>query len=244
MPHRPHAALPAIFIAAAAATAATACVWDRLDAIAALTSTGVDDASTDVLRGAEASATGDGAAPGDATTDASTPPDGPSSAPCEPQASPIDEWTFDSNVQSWVASTDTGVQASLTWTDATGQPTAGALEFDVTPRASDSGSTSGAWAEYEMPLGNLSGRTLAAWARLESGTSPQLKVFAQSGSQYIWADNGTIYLEPQTWTCVSLPISSPSFMQSDFDPTDVIRIGFETLGTAPFQIAFDTVVLY
>ncbi|MCL2449198.1 MAG: hypothetical protein FWD17_09645, partial [Polyangiaceae bacterium] len=72
----------------------------------------------------------------------------------------------------------------------------------------------------------------------------ELKVFAQTGPQYIWADNGINVLSPHTWTCVSLPLASPSYDQANFDPTNVIRIGFEMLAAAPFKIAFDTVVVY
>jgi len=43
---------------------------------------------------------------------------------------------------------------------------------------------------------------------------------------------------------VSLPISTPSFNQADYDPTDVIRIGFEMLATLPFRLDLDTVVVY
>jgi hypothetical protein len=228
IPHRRLATLPTLLIAGAAATATGACVWDHLDAIGALPSTGVDAAI-------------DAMPPVDGT---STAPDAPSSSPCMPQTTPIDEWTFDSEVQPWTFAIDTGVQATLTWTGTAGNPTLGAVEFDVTPRPSDGGSTSGAWIEYDTALGNLTGRTVAAWVRLVDGTSPQFKVYAQSGSQYIWEDNGTVTLAPQTWTCVSLPVSSPSFNQADYDPTDVIRIGFEMLATSPFRLDLDTVVVY
>jgi hypothetical protein len=183
-------------------------------------------------------------------------PDGPTFNPCATPATVLDEWTFDTDAGtgSWGFAFDTGVQVSLTWDSTVGYPSAGALAFDVTPRPNDAGSddggdggptTSGAWLENAMSNGSLSGRTFAAWVRLESGPSPQFKTFAQSGSQYIWADNGTIDLEPQTWTCVSLPFSSPSYNQGgDFDPTDVIRMGFQMIATEPFRIDFDTIVVY
>jgi hypothetical protein len=163
---------------------------------------------------------------------------------------PTVQWTFDSTLDSWTSTSDTGVQTALSWTGSLGQPTPGAVHFEVTPRTSDGGatsdggSTSGAWVENDAPPANLAGRTIAGWAYLESGPSPQLKVFAQTGPQYIWADNGTVHLAPQTWTCVSLPLSSPSFSQPDFDPTNVIRLGFEMLATEPFHIDFDSVTVY
>ena len=232
IPHRRLATWPTLLVAGAAATVASACVWDRLDAIEGLPLIGVD------------AAIGATPAEGGGSGDTGAGSDGPSSNPCMTQTTPIDEWTFDSEVAPWTFAFDTGVQATLTWTGTVGQPALGAIEFDVTPRPSDGGSTSGAWIEYDTALGNLTGRTVAAWVRLVDGTSPQFKVYAQSGSQYIWEDNGTVTLAPQTWTCVSLPVSSPSFNQADYDPTDVIRIGFEMLATLPFRLDLDTVVVY
>jgi hypothetical protein len=86
--------------------------------------------------------------------------------------------------------------------------------------------------------------TMSAWVKLTSGPSPQLKVFAQTGSQYAWSDNGTIFLSAGVWTCVSLPFSSPSYQQATYDPTQVIRIGFEMLATSSFQLYVDTVSIY
>ncbi|MCL2451167.1 MAG: hypothetical protein FWD17_19655, partial [Polyangiaceae bacterium] len=140
-----------------AATAAAACAWQPLDAIVALR------------------------APADASADAAPAADAEQgAAACAPSVTPIQEWTFDASSESWSSALDTGVAASLAWSGAVGQPAAGSIEFDVTPRASDGGSTSGAWVEYDMPIANLAGRTIAAWVMLEAGTSPELKVFAQT----------------------------------------------------------------
>jgi hypothetical protein len=237
-----------ILVLLPAAIAAGGCAWDPLDAVVALppsaAEASVDAGAAQDAMAAEAhdAARDDGDAGGPGDPDATT--DGPSTAPCSPGVTPVETWTFDSTSESWGYALDNGVQASLTWNGSVGEPAAGSIEFDVTPRASDGGSTSGAWVEYDMPLGNLAGRTVAAWVRLGAGTSPGLKVFAQSGTQYVWADNGTVFLSPQTWTCVSLPLASPSYDQADFDPTAVVRIGFEMLATAPFQIEFDTIVVY
>jgi hypothetical protein len=43
---------------------------------------------------------------------------------------------------------------------------------------------------------------------------------------------------------VSLPISVASYTEPNYDPTNVIDIGFELLGTAPFEVYVDTVRIY
>jgi hypothetical protein len=217
----------------ALAAAAAACGWAQLDAVGPLPDLAVLDAGA---------VDGDAVAVHDGADDSAA---GDASSLCAPTATAaLDQWTFDTTAQGWSYTFDTGVRTTLSWTGLLGQPSAGALAFDVTPRAIDAGGTSGAWLQYDTPLGDLTGRIVSAWAWLDSGTSPHLKVFAQTGSQYVWADNGTVTLAPHVWTCVSLPISSPSYDQAAFDPTDVVRIGFEMIGTEAFDVVVDTVTVY
>jgi hypothetical protein len=163
--------------------------------------------------------------------------------PCGPEKV-VQEWTFDVSVEGWTISAETNVDAGLTWTSAMGNPSPGALEVSVTPRKSDAGVTSGAWPQYDVTLGDLSNRTISAWVWLESGPSPELKLFVQTGTQFVWADNGTVRPSPEAWTCVSLPVSSPSYNQEDYDPTDVVRLGFQLFGAEPFRVYIDTVRIY
>lgn len=167
----------------------------------------------------------------------------PSTQPCTPIGTPIDAWTFDAGIEGWSLSLDPNVQASLTWTGGAGNPTPGALQVTIAP-SEDAGTITGGWVEYSASLGDLSSRTASAWVWLEKGTAPHLKLFVQTGSHYAWADNGTIYLSPQIWTCLSLNLQSPSYEQATYDPTDVITIGFEMLGSAPFQLYIGTVQIY
>jgi hypothetical protein len=232
----------AIFVGALAA-AAGGCAWDHLDAVTALP--GIPPAAEASEAGPDANAAAADAGSGDDTGDAvEAMANADAGTPCAPSVAPIEQWTFDSTLEGWTDTFDTGVQASLVWTGSTGQPAPGAIDFNVTPGPSDAGKASGAWIRYDMPLGDLAGRTVAAWVWLAGGPSPHLKVFAQTGSQYVWADNGTVDLAPRTWTCVSLPVSSPSYDQASFDPTDVVRIGFETLSTEPFELVVDGVIVY
>ncbi|MDP8999505.1 MAG: hypothetical protein M3O46_05280 [Myxococcota bacterium] len=175
-------------------------------------------------------------------SDSALPPDGATSNdPCMGSQTPVRQWTFDSNAQGWLLSMNAGVQGSLTWTGTIGMPAPGALQIDVNPgRAS-----LGAWARYvAMPVGDLSGRTISAWLWLESGPTPRVKLYVQTGTQYTWADNGTISLALRAWTCVSVAVSAPSYTNGpNYDPTNVVRLGFELLSNSasPFRIYVDTV---
>jgi hypothetical protein len=214
------------FAIAACAALLAACTWASLDAIAP--STGAD--------GSPPSAGDDGAAA------AETPPP---ADPCAAAVTPAREWTFDSSVQGWSVETDTGVPATLTWTGAAGDPSPGALQADIAPAATDSGTVTGAWVSFvpESPL-DLSGRTITAWVWLDSGDSPNLKTFVQTGDQYNWADNGTVHLFAHEWTCVAMPVSAPSYRQPNYDPTRAIKLGFEMLGLSPFRLLIDSVRYY
>lgn len=222
----------------------TGCAWTNLDAL------DIVPPSDDAASSPEASvdAKPKDAASRNETSDRSSPDAGPdldasTRSACE-VGQTIKEWTFVTSVSGWTISAQSQVQAAMTWTPDTGDPRPGALEVEVTPRASDAGATSGAWPQYNMTLGNLGDRTISAWVWLESGPSPDLKLFVQTGAQWVWADNGTVRLSPKEWTCVSIPVSAPSYSGENYDPTDVVRLGFQLLGTAPFRVYVDTVRIY
>jgi hypothetical protein len=229
------------------------CGWTELDAIAQGAADAqapdarahpqdVTDASNDATD-ASSVATDASHDATDASEDAL--PDGEvSSLACTGDEATVYDWTFDSNVAPWALSLDTGVTASLMWTGTTGYPSLGAMEVQITPQQSDGGTPNGGWIQYSHAFGDLTGRTISAWVWLESGTSPDLQVFTQTGSHYAWGDNGTVQLRPQTWTCVSLPISTPYYNQPGYASTDVVTIGFLFLGSASFAVYVDTVRIY
>jgi hypothetical protein len=208
-------------------------------------------ASLDVLVPAPlVSVSGDDGSPGASDSPSMAEPDGaggeeiptaPPTADCTSSAAAVDQWTFDTSVQGWTLSLDPDVQASVAWASSMGEPSPGAIQVDVTPAVSDAGTINGAWLQLDAALGDLSGLTASAWVWLDRGATPHLKLYLQTGSQYGWADNGTVYLPLQTWICVSLPISSPAYQQASYDPTDTVRVGFEMLGTAPFRLYVDSV---
>jgi hypothetical protein len=229
----------------AASTCATGCGWTNLDAVGtvlAANDTGPPDVSVDVppVDASRSKDASDGS-PEDTRQNREA-----STLPCTTAEPLVEEWTFDADagVSGWSISAQSGVQATLTWTSAVGDPSPGALQVEVTPRSSDGGATSGAWPQYNTPLGNLSGRTISAWVWLDSGPSPDLKLFVQTGTQWVWADNGTVQLSPKAWTCVSIPVSSPSYSGENYDPTEVVRIGFQLFGADPFRVYVGTVRIY
>jgi hypothetical protein len=217
-----------IAVPSAIAVAIAACSVRPIDAIAPLASG--DDAAADV-----AVDTGRDAISHDGAQD------GPSSSACSSSTPPVAEWTFDTNINGWVIDLGTGVNASLTWTGSTGNPTPGAFQVDFTPAPSDAGVYSTVWIHEDMGPSDFTGRTLSAWAWLDSGPSPRFLTYAQTGSQYEWADDGEHTLTPHAWTCVSLQLSKPSFNQPNYDTTQVIRIGFEMINNSPFRVFVDTV---
>jgi hypothetical protein len=242
---------------AAGSLLGAACGWGRIDAIGDPVGAGASqDAGSGETQGSEAAGSDDATSPeaqgpDGATDDVAAPADGgdggdggASSLACGAVESPAQEWPFDSDVAGWTLTMDTGVVGALSWTGSAGNPSPGALEVEVTSSAPDA-AADGAWAEYDTPLGNLSGRTVAAWVWLDSGPSPHLKLFVQTGLQYTWADNGTVDLPSHVWTCVSMPVSSPSYTNGpNYDPTSVVRLGFEMLASSPFRIYVDTVRYY
>jgi mannanase-like protein len=223
---------PACWERAALLVAATrllpGCGWDQLDAIGA---------APDALDAqSQPAATDSEAFDASAALEGSSPAGGISPSACSSAQLQVRQWTFDSNAEGWTVFSNTGVQPSLTWTRNTGNPSPGALQVDFAPS-----SPSGAWLRYLAPLGNLVGRTISAWVWLETGASPRLKVFVQTGQTYAWADYGIVYLSPHVWTCVSMVVSSPVYTGPNYDPTNVIVVGFEMLASSPFRLYVDTV---
>jgi hypothetical protein len=215
----------------------SACGWASLDVLGspAGTSAPGDDAAAE-----RPDAPGSGE-PADAAGEEG--PSTPPTADCTSSAPAIAQWTFDTTVEGWTLMLDPDVQASLAWASSVGNPGPGAVQVDVTPAVSNAGTINGGWLQFNGALGDLTERTASAWVWLDSGTTPHLKLFVQTGSQYGWADNGTVYLPYRTWVCVTLPVSSPDYQQASYDPTDTVRIGLEMLGAAPFRLYVDSVYI-
>jgi hypothetical protein len=264
----PHAIRTAAVLAAIW-VAHSACDWEDLDAIVPLQGAGDDQAydaevvadgteTADVPEGEPADARvgadsdalsqdatsgGDGADSANAL-DALAGDASESSAACATaSASGVKQWTFDTSTEGWSLLDGAGV--TVTWANNVGSPTAaGALEVDGLPVTDDAASSQSHVGFDESPAVDLSGRTLAAWLWLDSGTSPSLKLFVQTGRIYTWADGGSVVLPLRTWTCVSLNVSAPAYASQNgvYDPTNVIRVGFEFDGSASYRVYVDSVM--
>jgi len=227
-----------------------ACAWEQLnafdvgldtaDASAPSPTTGSDTTVPNEASLATAADDGVGQSEASGPVDAYSDDGASQSLPCTSAQMVIKEWAFDASAEGWAIDTGSGVQGSLSWTASTGYPSAGALSVDVTPFDA---AGPGAWVVYATPL-DLTGRTISAWVWLESGPSPNFKTFVQTGAQWVWADNGAVYLTPHTWTCVWLDVSSPAYNGPAYDPSSVIRIGFQALSPSPFRMYIDSVRYY
>jgi hypothetical protein len=219
------AAIAFWLVVAVSASIAAGCALEELDAV-------------DQIPGQDASTGADASAP-----DAEASVEAASSQACLGAVPPVREWMFDAGAEGWTLTIGNGVDAGLTWTSTTGDPSPGALEVDFTPPVTDAGTESTIWVHWVQDTNpvDLTGRTVAAWVWLDTPTSPRFLTFVQTQTEYAWADEGVVTLTPRTWTCVSLPLAMPAFSQPAYDPTHVIRIGFEMLGTSPFRIYIDSV---
>jgi hypothetical protein len=260
----PHAIRAAVVVAFVWA-GHSACDWEELDAIASLQGAGdvqvsdaevvadgseaadVSDGETEdgrlfsdsSSRAQDATSAGDGANTADAFDALAADASETSVACATAGASAVKQWTFDATTEGWAVLDGTGT--TVTWVNA--GPTPGALEVDGLPVIGDAASSQSHIGVDELPGVDLSGRTLSALLWLDSGTSPTIKLFVQTGPLYTWADGGSIVLPLRTWTCASLNVSAPSYTSQNgvYDPTDVVRIGFELDETAPYRLYIDSV---
>jgi hypothetical protein len=213
-------------LAAAALGLAGACQVEQLDAL------------NGPAQDADVADAGHAVAPGDTTSDGSS---GASGQACMATGTPVLAWTFDTTDDSWILSSE-GADVTTSWSGATGDPTPGALAVDFAGLSPDAGGPGATiWVHAEIPASDLTGRTVSARIWLNGGQSPQFLSFAQTQTAYAWADNGEVRLPLGSWTCVVLPISSPVDAYPQYDPTQVVRIGFEMIATAPFQLFVDSV---
>jgi hypothetical protein len=234
----------------------SACDWQDLDAIVPLPGGG-DDGAYDVETVVNGSEDGQQAVDADAQTrDATSAGDGTNAADtsdgmagdvatvptCGSTNSQVTkQWTFDATTEGWKV--EDGAGMTILWNDTVGWPTSGALEVDSAVNSSDAASNQAYIGFDESPSADLSGRTVSAWLWLDSGTSPDIKLFVQTGNIYTWADGGSFVLAAHTWRCVSLDVSSPEYVSQNgvYDPTDVLRIGFELDGAGPYRLYVDSV---
>jgi hypothetical protein len=204
---------------------------------------GTTDASApDGAGGSQSGGTGDGSSGGASSGGASsggvsgTGGSGPDAGPspvCASTSGTIQVWSFNSTVETWAYWPNLG-PGTLSWTAATGNPTAGSLALDVA-----SGDGVLGWIVFDSLTADLSGRTGAVWLYLDSGTVG-VKLYVQSSrSTYKWADGGFVTLTPKTWTCVTIDFSAPDYANAGYDPRNIVRFGLEFAGLGPVRVYAD-----
>lgn len=206
----------------------SACDWQDLNAIVPLPGGGdagaydaetVDEGSDSAHEASDAVAQMGDATSATDGTDAADTSDGQAGdvamvPTCGSTSSPVTkQWTFDATTEGWKVEDGAGMTIQVN--NNVGWPTSGALEVDSTVNSSDAASNQAYIGFDESPAADLSGRTVSAWLWLDSGTSPNLKLFVQTGNIYTWADGGSFVLAAHTWRCVSLDVSSPNYVSQN-----------------------------
>jgi hypothetical protein len=125
-----------------------------------------------------------------------------------------------------------GANSSVTWTGTVGNPSPGALEFDV---------PSGSSAElYSANLtGNLSGRRMLLNVYVVSGTNVRMRLFVETANP-ARRGYGTYVSSPlASWDCASLDLQAPATSDTGFDPSNVSGAGLEVEGSGDVAIYVD-----
>ncbi len=177
----------------------------------------------------------DAGSPADAGLEAGTGPTFPSNCDGAPS---LAQWWFTSDLESWVFSSSAPVPYSLDWVATGGTPAAtGLVQLNVTPGDELS------LINLPMSETDYSGRVLSARVYIVAGTNVGFKLYAQSGPTFAWADGGRVYPPAGQWLCLSFELSTPSFANAAFDPTEIIEVGVDVTGDGDVTVLVDEVRL-
>ena len=193
------------------------------------------DASADVVSGTlEASdANGDTTSSGGAAVDSGmliSPPADATDADALPNADCADavaasiRWSFSDSLDGWQISSSQAT--SLDWVEAVGAEATGAMRATATATE-----VAEAFVFVATDTQDLSTRVVTVRLLLETDARVSVKLFAQSGVDYAWADGGGVSVAPGQWVCIALALDQPAFAVNGFDASRVRRIGVAILGT-------------
>ena len=141
---------------------------------------------------------------------------------------------FDLNTQGLVATAaahpDGGATATVTFDSTAGNPTPGSIALTLPFNGYNQGYT----VQWDIaPTADLSGKTLHAKVSLDAvdgGTasfpSGYVQLFVQSAG-FKFANGPGKSLTAGTWTDLTLPVSTPSYMVTGYDPTQIIQVGVQ-----------------
>lgn len=191
-------------------------------------------ATTQVVETRDASAPLHGDASAGTGTVISPPPDAAviSASPnvnCGDTVNPSPSWPFSAGLQDWQISSEQGV--SLNWVETVGASAPGAmLVVGTATEARD------AFTFVPTAVQDLTGVLLTAWVSVDgTDTDVSVKLFAQSGSNYAWADGGVVLVPRGAWVCLAFSLDEPAFAVTGFDAKRVQRVGLAIRG---FQYRF------
>jgi len=142
--------------------------------------------------------------------------------------------TFDLNTQGFVASAaahpDGGGIPAVTFDSTMGNPTPGSIALTLPFDGYNQGYTI---QQDVAPAADLSGKTIHAKIMLDKldGGTPSfprgyVELFVQSNG-YKYASGPTKGLTAGVWTDFTLNVSTPDFMVTGYDPTQIIQVGIE-----------------
>ncbi len=174
-----------------------------------------------------------GMAPADSLADASAvilPPAESADADVSPNVScdnvvdATPNWSFDASLEGWQYAG--GQAASLSWSSDEGASAPGAVLLDGTTVVS-----ADVFVFVPTEAQDLSGTLLTARVLVEAEAEVSVKLFAQSGTNYAWADGGVVVVAPGEWACLALDLDEPAFAVNAFDVSRARRLGMEVTGS-------------
>lgn len=152
-------------------------------------------------------------------TDADVPPN----ASCDESVGASTRWSFSDSLDGWQVSSDQAV--SLAWSEAVGAGASGAILATTTATEVDD-----AFVFVSTGMQDLSAMVLTVRLLVETDRDVSVKLFAQSGATYAWADGGVVTVTPGHWVCIALALDEPAFAANGFDASRVRRIGVAIRG--------------
>lgn len=158
--------------------------------------------------------------------------DSVANADCSDAVDATPRWSFDADTQGWRLANPS--VATLDWSDAHGMPSPGALLVQ-----GDSPPDDDLFVYVPIAFRDLSGTIITLNVLLESSGDIAVKLFAQSGDSYLWADGGIVRVAAGEWTCLAFDLEAPVYRTTGFDPTRVRRVGIGINGV-DFRVVLDT----
>lgn len=123
--------------------------------------------------------------------------------------------------------------ATVTHSSTFGSPDPGAMEVMT------SSNRAIILAHDESPAVDMTGRTLSANVFIQSGSTVQVWLYVQTGSNSAWTDSQYLSLASGVWNCITMDMSNPDNPHPEFDPADVRAWGIRITSNGGFEVYVD-----